>query len=192
MKEVWLVRHGETEWSATGQHTSTTDLPLLPDGEAAARALAPRLAGVEFDLVLTSPLRRARETARLAGFPDAQPCDDLIEWRYGPAEGKTTAEIQQVVPTWRIWTHGAPAIAGEPPGETPAQVIARLSKLVDRLRASEAERALLFGHGHCLRALATVWCDLIIADGAHFPMSTASVSVLGWEKTTPALVRWNS
>lgn len=192
INEVWLVRHGETEWSKSGKHTSVTDLPLLPEGVEAAEALRERLRGESFGLVLSSPRCRALETARLAGFEDVEVCDDLVEWDYGAGEGLTSLQIRDQIPNWRIWTHGAPQIAGGRDGETCAEVTARLRRVVDRLRSADVEKALLFGHGHSLRALATVWCDLTVADGAHFPMKTASVSVLGWEKTTPALVRWNS
>lgn len=192
IQEVWLVRHGETEWSKSGQHTSFTDLPLLPEGAEAAEKLRERLAGQHFDLVWSSPRQRATETARLAGFERPEIVEDLVEWNYGAGEGLTTPQIQELVPNWRIWTHGAPIIADGADGESRAEVTARLQRVVDRLRSSDAERALLFGHGHCLRALATVWCDMLISDGWHFPMKTASVSVLGWEKDTPALVRWNS
>lgn len=204
MTDVWLVRHGETDWSKSGQHTSLTDLPLTEEGTRHVGGLAERLAKEHFDLVLTSPLQRARRTAELAGFGDAQVCDDLVEWRYGAGEGLTTPQIQQHVPGWRIWTHGAPKfdasdapIAGSHerfvgPGESKYAVTARLGGLIERLRDGGHERVLLFGHGHALRAFAALWCELGVEAGAHFPLSTGAVSVLGYEKTTPAIVRWNS
>ena len=122
-RELWIVRHGETEWSRDGRHTSTTDLPLTDAGEEAARSLAPRLADVSFDLVLTSPRQRARRTAELAGFPDAEVDDDLAEWAYGDYEGITTDEIRQTVPGWSVWTHPSPG------GETADEVSARLDRV---------------------------------------------------------------
>ena len=133
--ELWLVRHGETEWSRDGRHTSTTDLPLTPVGEAAATALAPRLADVEFDLVLTSPRQRARRTAELAGRPEAEADEDLVEWAYGDYEGITTAEVRETVPGWTVWTHPSPG------GETADEVAARLDRVVARAReASDSAR----------------------------------------------------
>lgn len=192
MTEAWLVRHGETEWSRSGQHTGLTDLALTEAGEAAARLLRPKLAAQQFGLVLSSPLRRARDTARLAGFPDADVDADLVEWDYGPAEGLTTQQIQRLVPDWRIWTHGAPQVPGERAGETQEQLLTRLGRVCERVRASGADRVLLFGHGHALRVFTTIWCGFPIAAGAHFPLQTATVGVLGYEKTTPAIVRWNA
>jgi probable phosphoglycerate mutase len=183
---LWIARHGETEWSRTHRHTSTTDLPLTPAGERAAKALAERLAGTEFDLVLTSPLRRARDTARLAGFGErAEVDDDAHEWRYGEYEGKTTAEIRETVPGWSVFT------APSPGGETAAEVGARVDRLIARVRR-EAKTALVFAHGHVLRVLAARWVDLPPEAGAHLVLSVATVSVLGWERETPAIERWNS
>lgn len=192
MKEVWLVRHGETEWSLSGRHTGRTDIPLTAAGRAAAALLRYRLAAQHFDLVLTSPLQRAAETAALAGFSSAERCADLVEWDYGPAEGLTSAQVRELVPTWRIWTHGAPVIAGTVPGETKSQARERLARVVERLREAPGERALLFGHGHALRALTTIWCGMPIEAGAHFPLQTATIGTLGYEKETPAIVRWNA
>src|SRR5690348_14874603 len=129
MGDVWLVRHGETEWSASGKHTGTTDIPLTEKGEESARELEPRLAGESFDLVLTSPRQRARRTAELAGFPDAEVDDDLVEWDYGDYEGITTAEIRKTVPGWTVWDNPVPH------GETPEQVSARLDRVNARLAA---------------------------------------------------------
>lgn len=204
MKEIWLVRHGETAWSKSGQHTSLTDLPLTEQGRASAAALQSRLAGQHFDLVLTSPLRRARETAELAGFADAVVEPGLVEWNYGAGEGLTSAQIREVIPDWRIWTHGAPQlqrgllpVAGdvapvEQPGESLHDVTIRLASLIARLTQADHERVLMFAHGHILRAFAALWCAMPVASGSHFPLETGAVSVLGFEKTTPALIHWNS
>ena len=185
MADVWLVRHGATEWSRDGRHTSTTDLPLLGPGEDAARALAPRLAGHDFALVLTSPRQRARRTAELAGFPDAEVDADLAEWDYGSYEGLTTDQIRESVPDWTIWTHLCPG--GEPPDE----VGARLDRVVARCTAAAGD-SLLFGHGHALRVLAARWLGLPVADGRLFVLETATVSVLGHEHESRTIQRWNS
>jgi broad specificity phosphatase PhoE len=185
--ELWLARHGETEWSRTGRHTSSTDLPLTPAGERAAHALRARLSGPAFDLVLTSPLRRAKQTARLAGFGDvAAEESDAHEWRYGAYEGLTSAQIRTSVPGWSIWTHPVPS------GETAAEVSARADRIVERVRRERCERALLFGHGHLLRVLAARWVGQQAAFGANLLLDVATVSVLGWERDTSAIVRWNS
>lgn len=182
--ELWVVRHGETEWSRDGRHTSVTDLPLTASGEEAAAALAPRLADVDFDLVLTSPRQRARRTAELAGFPDATVDDDLVEWAYGDYEGVTTAEIREDVPGWRIWTHPVPG------GETADQVSARLDRVVARAR--EHDRTLVFAHGHSLRVLTARWVEQRADLGQFFRLDTSTVSVLGVERDHPALLKWNS
>jgi broad specificity phosphatase PhoE len=183
--ELWLVRHGPTEWSEDGRHTSTTDLPLLPAGETAARALAQRLDGVHFDLTLTSPRLRARRTAELAGHPEAEVDDDLVEWGYGDYEGVTTAEIRQSVPDWTVWSYPSPG------GETAAAVGARLDRVVARARAVDG-RTLAFAHGHSLRVLAARWLGLEVADGRLLRLDTATISVLGYERETPVVLRWNS
>ena len=183
MSEVWLVRHGETEWSRDGRHTSVTDLPLTEEGERTAREVADDLKG-DFDLVLTSPRQRARRTAELAGHPEAQPDDDLAEWSYGDYEGVTTDEIRESVPGWTVWTHACPG------GETAEQVSERLDRVVARCR--EAERALLFAHGHSLRGFTARWLDLPVTDGRHFRLDTATVSVLGFEREAPVVLRWNA
>ncbi len=185
MNELWLVRHGATEWSEAGRHTSVTDLPLLPEGEEVARGLAPRLADVGFAEVRTSPRLRARRTAELAGFPDAVVDDDLVEWAYGDYEGVTTEEIRKEVPGWTMWTHPAPG------GESAADITRRLDHFVARAREVDGP-VLAFGHGHSLRALAARWLELPVADGRHFKLDTATISVLGWERETPVVLRWNS
>lgn len=182
--EVWLVRHGETEWSLSGQHTGVTDLPLTPVGEDKAKALAPLLAGTAFGRILSSPLQRARRTADLAGLADVQICADLVEWRYGDYEGITTAEIRVTQPDWSVWTDGAPH------GESPGDVSARVDRVIERCRNLGA-RTLLVAHGHVLRALAARWVEQPIALGAHLPLGTARVCVLGFDRGTPTIDRWN-
>ncbi len=182
--ELWIVRHGETEWSRDGRHTSTTDLPLTEAGEQAATSLAPRLAEVAFDLVLTSPRQRARRTAELAGFADAQLDEDLVEWAYGDYEGVTTAEIREQVPGWTVWSHPSPG------GETAEQVSARLDRVVARAR--EHDRTLVFAHGHSLRVLTARWLEQPAEEGRFFKLDTSTISVLGYEREHPALLRWNS
>lgn len=185
MTELFLVRHGATVWSKGGQHTSVTDLELLPEGVEQARAAGEKLAGFEFGLVLTSPRTRARATAALAGFPDAEVEPNLAEWAYGDLEGRTSLDIREEFPGWRIWTHPVPG------GETRTQVINRLTNVVNRVQSSGVERALVFGHGHSLRVLALCWLGIDIARGQSFPLETGSVSVLGYEKESPAIVHWN-
>jgi broad specificity phosphatase PhoE len=182
---LWLVRHGETEWSRDGRHTSTTDLELTAEGEQVARELGPRLAGQEFDLVLTSPRKRARRTAELAGFPDAEVDEDLVEWDYGRYEGLTTGAIREAVPGWTVWSKPVPG------GETPAQVSARLDNVVRRVHGVAGD-VLVFGHGHALRGLTARWLELEVTEGRHFVLGTATISVLGWERDSPAVHRWNA
>ncbi len=183
--ELWLVRHGATEWSVDGRHTSTTDLPLLPEGEEVARGLRDRLDDPAFALVLTSPRLRARRTAELAGFADAEVDDDLREWDYGDYEGVTTAEIRERDPGWTVWSHPTPG------GETAAQVQERLDRVVARVRAVDGS-CLVFGHAHALRALTARWLELPVTDGRHFRLDTATVSVLTYERESPVVLRWNS
>jgi broad specificity phosphatase PhoE len=189
MTELYLVRHGETEWSRDGRHTSVTDLPLTEIGEQQARRLFGHLRPQDFQLILSSPRRRARETAELAGFGGAyepQVTEDLVEWNYGDYEGKTSAEINESVPGWTIWTHPVPL------GETAAHVADRLDRVVARVRESGVERAICFGHGHALRALTMRWLGFDLGLGGHFPLDTSTVSVLGEEKGLPSLERWNA
>jgi broad specificity phosphatase PhoE len=186
--EVWLVRHGETEWSRDHRHTSTTDLPLTAVGEEVARSLAPRLKEVDFGLVLCSPRLRARRSAELAGFASPELAPDLAEWNYGSYEGITTAEIRETDPGWTVWTHASPG------GETPEEVALRLDRVVARVRAHALKAigpTLLFGHGHALRALTARWLGLPVTEGRLFRLDTATVSVLGYERDQPVIVRWN-
>ena len=156
---------------------------LTDDGEQVARELAPRLTE-PFDLVLTSPRLRARRTAELAGHPEAEADPDLSEWEYGDYEGRTTEEIRETVPGWTVWSDPCPG------GETADQVAERLDRVVARCRG--VDRALVFGHGHALRALTARWLDLPVTDGRHFRLDTATVSVLGWERESPVVLRWNA
>lgn len=189
MTRLFIVRHGETEWSRSGRHTSVTDLELTEKGVEQARALRGHLDPPAFGLILSSPRRRARATAELAGFMaeyEPQVDDDLAEWAYGDYEGKTTDEIDDSAPGWTIWSHPTPG------GETPKQVGERLDRVVDRVRGSNVERAICFGHGHALRALAMRWLGFDLTLGVHFPLDTSTVSVLGEEKAQPAIQRWNA
>jgi broad specificity phosphatase PhoE len=183
--EIWLIRHGDTAWSLSGQHTGRTDLPLTAAGERHAAEIGSYLAGRPFALVLTSPLQRARETCRLAGYGDVAQADpDLCEWDYGAYEGRTSAQIQESVPGWTIWTSPVPE------GETIQQVAARANRAI--LRASQAEGDVaLFAHGHLLRILTACWLGLPPDDGRLFALSTATVSVLGYERDTRVISEWN-
>jgi probable phosphoglycerate mutase len=183
--ELWLVRHGETEWSRDGRHTSVTDLPLTEHGVEVAQQLAPRLAGTEFAQVLASPRQRARVTADLVGFGGAEVDEDLVEWAYGDYEGVSTAAIRETVPGWTVWSHPTPG------GESAEQVSERLDRVVARARSCEG-RTLVFGHGHALRALTARWLDLDVRQGRSFVLETAAVSVLGWERENPVVLRWNA
>ncbi len=183
--EVWLIRHGETEWSLSGQHTGVTDLPMTEAGEAAAKALHDILAGTSFDLVLCSPRQRARRTAELAGFTDVHIEQDLVEWDYGDYEGRTRADIHKERPDWSIWTDGAPH------GETPDEIGARVDRVIAKCRAAGGQ-VLLFSHGHLLRTLAARWIAQPVTVGAHLPLDTAKVCVLAYDRGLPTLDRWNA
>jgi broad specificity phosphatase PhoE len=184
--EVLLARHGETEWSASGRHTSRTDLPLTDNGRRLARRLAAPLADRRFVLVLTSPLRRAVETCELAGCGEqAQKRDDLREWDYGEYEGITTAEIRQRRPGWSLWRDGCPD------GESPGDVGARADRLIAELRSADGD-VVAFGHGHMLRVLAARWLGLAPADGALFALATGTLSTLGYEHETPVILSWSA
>jgi broad specificity phosphatase PhoE len=182
--EVWLVRHGETEWSRDGRHTSTTDLPLTPRGEEQAGVLRERLGREAFDRVVSSPLERARRTVELAGLAVDDIDDDLHEWRYGDYEGVSTPQIRETVPGWTVWSHPSPG------GETGAEVAARCDRVIARCRESGG-RTLLVAHGHLLRVLAARWVDEQYPFGRHLLLDTGTVSVLGDDRGSPVLVRWN-
>jgi len=182
-----LVRHGETEWSRAGRHTSFTDLPLTPVGERQARALAPALAGRGFVAVLSSPRRRAQETASLAGLTVSSVDDDLAEWDYGDFEGLTTEEIRGRHPDWLLWTDGCPG------GESPEQVGKRFDRVVGRLGSLvTAGDVAVVGHGHALRVLAARWVGLPVAAGRLLRLDTATLSGLGFEHASRVVARWNA
>ncbi len=182
---IWLIRHGETEWSLSGAHTGHTDIPLTETGEEQASALGSRLGSKEFALVLTSPLQRARRTCDLAGFGAHAATDpNLMEWNYGRYEGKTTTEIRAERPGWLIFGDGPVD------GETLEQVADRARAVIDRCLAAGGDVA-LFSHGHLLRVLAACWLGLPPVTGRHFALGTASISVLGWEHETRVIRTWN-
>jgi probable phosphoglycerate mutase len=188
--ELWLVRHGETAWSVDGRHTSRTDIPLTAHGRQRAKELGQYLAGTKFVAVLRSPMLRAKETCEIAGFGDVAVVDDgLREWDYGVYEGKTTREIQQEIPGWSVWKD--PIIGGE----TLAQVGARADGVIARALAAagdaEGAKVALFAHAHILRILAARWIGLEARGGELFALGTGSVSVLGWERETRVVERWN-
>ena len=183
--ELWLIRHGETEWTLNGKHTSYTDLPLTENGRAQALALVPVLSKTHFDLVLTSPRQRARTTAELAGLggvAEAEP--NLQEWNYGDFEGLSTPEIQATHPGWSVW---ADPITG---GESLDQVAERAQKVIDRC-LQHGGRCALFAHAHIFRILSAVWLQQEGLFGSRLALSTATISILGWERTTRVIPRWN-
>jgi probable phosphoglycerate mutase len=184
-QEVVLVRHGETEWSKALRHTGSTDIPLTEEGRRQAERVGPALRGRSFALVLTSPLQRAAETCRLAGFGDvAQTRNELLEWDYGDYEGRRTVEIREEVPGWTVFRNGAPN------GETAEQVGARVDGLLEEVRAVEGD-VLLFAHGHLLRVLTARWLGLDPGEGRVFALDPATLSVLGHERETSVLRLWN-
>lgn len=183
--ELWLVRHGETEWSKDRRHTGRTDLDLTPAGEAEARALAPYVEGGRFDRVVCSPMVRARRTAVLAGLGEATADERVHEWDYGEYEGITTAEIRETVPGWSVWSHGAPG--GESVGEVRARVDSFLSDVHRR-----GGRTIVVAHGHVLRALSARWVEAEVAFGAHLRLGTAQLCVLGHDRGVPTIERWNA
>ena len=184
--EVVLVRHAETEWSLSGKHTGRTDVPLTDAGRERARELGARLAERSFAVVLTSPLERARETARLAGLGDAcEVREDLLEWDYGDYEGITTPEIRKQRPDWYLWRDGVPR------GETPAEVGARCDRVIDEITAVDGHVAIV-AHGHILRALAARWLEQPVDLGGRLYLATGSLSVLGFEREVRVLRRWNA
>jgi broad specificity phosphatase PhoE len=184
--QIWLVRHGETEWSATGKHTSTTDVELTEEGVRAARALGERLAGRDYALVLTSPMQRARETCELAGLGDGAEVDeDLMEFRYGEYEGLTTPEIRERRPSWYLWRDGVPN------GEAPDDVAARCDRVIAEVLQIDGTVALV-AHGHILRALGARWIEEPVALGGRLHLSTGSISVLGFERDVRVIRTWNA
>jgi broad specificity phosphatase PhoE len=182
---VAVVRHGATAWSRALRHTGRTDVPLSDEGRRQAVELGRRLAGHDFDRVLTSPLLRARETCELAGFgARARLCDDLVEWDYGEYEGRTTAEIRRRRAQWVLWRDGAPG------GESPDEVARRVDRVIALVRAVPDE-VLVFAHGHVLRVLASRWIGLEPHVGGSLALDPATLSALGYERGVPVLLRWN-
>ena len=181
--EVVLVRHGQTEWSRTGRHTGRSDVPLTEEGERQARAVGAALRGREFALVLSSPLQRALDTARLAGFePEVR--DDLAEWDYGEYDGVTTPEIRAQVPDWTIWRYGALG------GESVEQLGARADTVVEELLGVDGD-VLVFSHGHFLRVLTARWLGLEVAGGRLFALDSGTLSTLGFEREQHVIQSWN-
>ena len=184
-QEVLLVRHGETEWSLSGQHTSRTDIPLIEEGRERAHQLGRRLAERRFALVLSSPLQRAYETARLAGLADdAEVTDDLVEFGYGEYEGLTTPEIREGRPGWNLWTDGSPG------GEDLADASARVDRVIERALAADGD-VVMFGHGHILRILGARWAGLPPESAAVLALSTAALCILGFERERRVIWLWN-
>jgi|SRR6187402_159910 len=185
LSEIWLVRHGETEWSLSGAHTSKTDIPLTEQGKERAVTLKPYLARQEFSLVLTSPRQRAQETCKLAGMGDrAQVDENLAEWDYGVYEGRTTPEIRKEHPGWSVWTDAIPE------GESLPQVAARAEHVIARAKATGG-KVLVFSHAHFLRILTACWMELPASSGKSLALTTGSLSILGYERETPVLKLWN-
>jgi broad specificity phosphatase PhoE len=184
--ELVLVRHGETEWSASGRHTSYTDIDLTPDGERQARLLAPTLRGRRFVGVLCSPRKRALRTAELADVTVSEVDDDLVEWDYGRYEGITSAEIQRDRPQWNLWRDGAPG------GETPVQIQHRIDRVLARTEPllTDGDVA-LFGHGHSLRVVGARWIGLTASGGGLLRLDTATISTLGYEHGRHVILLWN-
>jgi broad specificity phosphatase PhoE len=182
--ELWLVRHGETEWTASGRHTSHTDVPLTATGREQATSVGGVLAGRQFALVLSSPMTRAIDTCRLAGYGDrVETDDDLKEWDYGEYEGRTTEEIREEHPGWTVW-------AGSPGGESLEHAAARARGVIERATAAGGDAA-LFSHGHFLRILGAAWVGLPPEGGRLLSLGTASLSVLGYERETRVIRGWN-
>lgn len=183
---VFLVRHGETEWSRSGQHTGTTDLPLTDNGRSAARGLRPALSGESFAMVLVSPLRRARETCELAGLSERAVVEpDLREWNYGEYEGLTLQEIRRKRPGWSIFRDGCPG------GETPEEIGARVDRVIARVREVAGDVA-LFAHGHVFRVMVARWIGFPVEAGQHFLLDTATLNVLCHYRDAPAVKIWNA
>jgi len=185
LRVVVIVRHGQTAWSVAGRHTGRTDVPLTEEGRDAAAGLAGPLGARSFTVVLTSPLRRARDSCALAGFAAvAQVDDDLLEWDYGEYEGRTTAAIRSERPRWSLWSDGVPG------GEDAAAVGRRVDRVIATVRAASGN-ALVFAHAHVLRVLAARWIGLTPEDGARFVLDPACPSTLGYERDVPVIREWN-
>ena len=186
IQQVYLIRHGETKWSLSGQHTGITDIPLTENGRKVAKLLEPVLAKETFALVLTSPLERARETCELTGLGKRAEIDsDLMEWNYGEYEGLTPKEIHAQAPEWMLFRDGCPG------GESPEQIGARVDRVIARARAEEGHVA-LFAHGHIFRVFAARWLGLPATAGCHFLLETATLNILSYYRGIPAVKRWNA
>lgn len=184
-QKIYLVRHGETEWTLSDQHTGTTDIPLTKKGEQEAALLGKGLQGYKFNKILVSPLQRALMTCQIAGFMGSSEVDkDLAEWNYGQFEGLKTAEIRERFPTWNIFTDGAPG------GETPSDIASRAGRIISKINITNGDIA-IFSHGHFLRALAAQWIGLPIVEGRHLMLAPCSLSILGYERDTPVIRLWN-
>ncbi len=185
-QQIYVIRHGETEWSLSGQHTGVTDIPLTENGRNLAKLLHPVLAKESFALVLTSPLRRAKETCKLSGLGDQAEVDsNLMEWNYGDYEGLTPNEIHKKTPGWLLFTDGAPG------GEAPEQVGERADHVIKRIRAVKGNVA-LFAHGHIFRVLVARWIDLPSEDGRKFLLGTGTLNILSYYRGVPAIKTWNA
>ena len=183
--EVWIARHGETEWSRSGQHTSSTDIDLTPYGEKQALSLGAALSDIDFDLVMSSPLLRSRRTAELAGYTELVEDPDLREWDYGGFEGRTTTEIREELPGWSIWRGPWSG------GESAEAVSARADRIIALVLRSQATRVVLFSHGHFIRVLAARWVRADVDTGEWLDLDTGSLSELGWYRDTRVVRRWN-
>ncbi|HSX04052.1 MAG TPA: histidine phosphatase family protein [Rhabdochlamydiaceae bacterium] len=185
-QKIYLIRHGETEWTLSDQHTGLTDIPLTPQGESEAKTLKERLKGHAFKQVLVSPLQRAKKTCALAGFLDQAELDrDLVEWNYGKYEGKKNSDIFKENPSWEIFKNGAPG------GESVAEIEKRALRVLKKIKEVEGDVA-VFSHGHFLRVLTACYLQLTAAEGRLFFLSTASISILGYERENPVIILWNS
>ena len=184
LSSIYVVRHGETEWSLTGRHTGRTDVPLTRAGEGQAAGLRKYLAGIEFSWVASSPLARAVGTCKLAGFDTPELIDDLMEWDYGDYEGMTLSQIHQSMPDWNLWVDGAPG------GEGVADLDKRADRMLELLQGKQGN-VLVFSHGHFLRVLAARWLALEVSGGRLFALQPAAVSVLGFEHGNPVISMWN-
>jgi broad specificity phosphatase PhoE len=185
-QQVYLIRHGETEWSLSGQHTGITDIPLTENGRRAAKRLETALTKETFTAVLTSPLERARKTSELAGFGGRAEIEfDLMEWNYGEYEGLTSKQIREKVPGWILFRDGCPG------GESPEQIGARVDRVIARVRAVDG-RVALFAHGHIFRVFAARWLGLPVLAGCHFLLDTATLNILGYDREIPAVTTWNA
>ena len=184
--QVFLVRHGETEWSLNGRHTGITDIPLTENGRQMATRLLPVLAKESFALALTSPLQRARDTCRLAGFGDLASIEpDLVEWNYGSYEGLTPGQIHAAAPGWLLFRDGGPG------GEQPEEIGARVDRVIEKVRAVKGH-VILFAHGHVLRVFGARWVGLPASEGQRFLLETATLTILSYYRGVPAIKRWNA